>query len=118
VAKVKYRTPVPLDGIDPRLDGVVALADVQVLLGESGGRPAVLGALPKPDTHAEAVREFAASLAATGQIDFGGPVAGGRGRHGAVAAIDRETPDTTTHRVVATRRVRVLERVRFTCHCA
>jgi hypothetical protein len=118
VAKAKYRVPVALDGVDPRLDGVVATADVQVLLGGSGGRAAVLGALPRPDHNAEAVREFAASLAQAGQIAFeAGPApthADGH-RHSAVGEGTSAPAALPTHAVVDAGPVRVLHRVRFAC---
>jgi hypothetical protein len=115
VAKAKYRVPVALDGVDPRLDGVVATADVQVLVGESGGRAAVLGALPRPDANVEAVREFAASLAQAGQIAFDGDAAVPGGRHAAVGEEPVEAGGVPTHAVVDAGPVRVLHRVRFAC---
>jgi hypothetical protein len=74
-----------------------------VLVGESGGRAAVLGALPRPDDHARAVRTFAASLVEAGQIAY-------------VEATSRETaPEEAqpTHRVVTRDGSRLLERIRF-----
>jgi hypothetical protein len=103
LVKVAYREAVPLDDVDPRLSGVLALADVQVLVGESGGRAAVLGALPRPDDHARAVRTFAASLVEAGQIAYD-------------EATSRETaPEEAqpTHRVVTRDGSRLLERIRF-----
>jgi len=117
LAKVKYRTPVPLDGIHDQLAGVVAMADVQVLVGESGGAPAVLGAMPHADLDAEAVREFAASLVANEQVDLGGGPRSRR-RRGAVAApssADRRVTGLPTHHIATRGRARVLERARFAC---
>jgi hypothetical protein len=103
LVKVAYRERVPLDDVDSRLSGVIALADVQVLVGESGGQAAILGAPPRPDDHARAVRTFAASLAATGQIAYD-------------QTTSRETaPEEAqpTHRVVTRNGSRLLERIRF-----
>jgi hypothetical protein len=98
-----YREPVPLDDVDPRLSGVLAFADVQVLVGESGSRAAVLGALPRPDDQARAVRTFATSLAAAGQIAYDEETS-------REAAPEEAQP---THRIVTRDGSRLLERIRF-----
>jgi hypothetical protein len=104
LVKAAYRERVPLDDVDPRLSGVFAFADVQVLVGESGSRAAVLGALPRPDDQARAVHTFAASLAATGQIAYD-------------EATSRQTTAEEaqpTHRIVTRDGSSLLERIRFT----
>ena len=78
VAKVRYQAPVSLDDVDSRLAGVVAMADVSVLVGGSGGQAAVLGSLPHPDDNADAVRNFVSSLVAHDQVEL--PSTNGRSK--------------------------------------
>ena len=51
VAELVHEQVVPLDGLHKKLKGVVAKAQVSALVGDSGGRAAVLGALPEVDRH-------------------------------------------------------------------
>jgi hypothetical protein len=110
VANVGFRVPVALDGIDARLAGVSAMADVEVLVGASGGRAAVLGAAPQSSTSAEAVRHFVSSLVANDQIAFTPAKA---------SAVPASGSRRSTHEVVDVNGVRSLQRTSFTCgpHC-
>jgi hypothetical protein len=113
VSVAGFELPVDLSDVDPRLTGVMAMAKVDVLLGESGGRAAILGAVPDTSYHADAVREFASSLVTHEQISFA-PVA-------AIEAQPSGGPNgadnPATHRVVNTRGAAQLTRVGFSCGC-
>jgi len=100
---------VPLGGVDKRLKGVVAKAQEPVLVGGSGGRASIMGALPNTtDTEVE-VESFVKSLLAHGRIAFAKP------KKSAFAAVG---PDThTTHVIKTVGGKKVLERVRFLCRC-
>lgn len=84
-----------------------------MLLSESGGRAAILGAVPNTSYHADAVRLFASSLVAHEQIAFA-----------RVAAIDARPSggptggnSPATHEVVNTKGAAQLMRVGFSCGC-
>jgi hypothetical protein len=109
VANVGFRVPVALDGIDARLAGVLAMADVEVLVGGSGGRAAVLGAAPQASISAESVRHFVSSLVANGQIAFPSKQAA------AATASATSTSRRSTHEIVDVSGVRSLQRVSFMC---
>ena len=68
VAKVKFRTPVELGAVDKSLRGVVAYVDVPVLVGESGGKAALLDT-PPTGNPAEEVQDFVRALLAHDQLD-------------------------------------------------
>jgi hypothetical protein len=121
-ARVVHTQRVPLGSVDKRLSGVSIAATLPVLVGESGGRAAVMGEMPEPVSTEREVHAFVESLVKHGQIEFGagGPSAaargiasgnGGRPRRGQ-QAVPRET-----HRVVKGAGGRTLERVRFACAC-
>ena len=95
---------VTLTGLHPLLQGVIALAQEPVVVGSSGGRAALLGALPNPlDTQAE-VQAFVASLLAHRRIQLPGEAA-------------RSHPQHATHAVKTVGGKKVLTRVRFACAC-
>lgn len=103
---------VSLGGIDRRLAGCVALGYEPVLVGGSGGRAAVLGALPNAaDTEAE-VHAFVKSLLAHDDIELGKPKPRGAA---AAAAVDEVGAPTHVLRSVGGKKV--LQRVRFRCVC-
>ena len=114
VAAVSYQTRVALDGLDPRLAGVSALADVDVLVGGSGGHAAILAAAPRTDHGADAVRRFVASLLANDQIDLDAAPTKSAVR-GTKAKTAAHAP--VTHRVVTKGGSRSLQRVAFSCAC-
>ena len=67
--QVRVQRDVPLDDIDPRLAGAVAVAPEGVLVGSMADeRAAVLGALPEPTATAAEVRTFVETLLAHGAI--------------------------------------------------
>lgn len=105
---------VPLGDIDKRLRGVVAIAHEPVLIGSSGGRASVMGAMPHGiDTEAE-VRSFVNSLLAHGRIELGKPGKPKRAK-GIVAGAGRI--GGTTHRIKTVGGKKVLQRFRFLCGC-
>lgn len=114
VAAVSYQTPVPLGDLDPRLAGVHAMADADVLVGGSGGRAAILGVAPPVDDTADAVRRFVMSLLAHNQIDLPSKSAKKAARSAVTATPSR---GAVTHRVVGKSGSRLLERVAFACSC-
>ncbi|HJV59659.1 MAG TPA: M36 family metallopeptidase [Albitalea sp.] len=100
---------VSLSGIDPRLKGVVAMAQVPVLVGATGERAAVMGALPHPTEAEDEVRAFVQSLLAHNRIRIAAP-----------AKAARAAPthaDHTTHAIATVGGKKVLRRVRFSCAC-
>jgi hypothetical protein len=113
-ARVVHSQTVALGGLDGRLRGVTVAADVPVMVGESGGRAAVVGHLPEPVSTEREVNAFVESLLRHGQIEFEG---GGPGPKGAVArgASAQKLDSGETHRIKTVGGKKVLERVRFHC---
>ena len=104
---------VPLGGIDRRLAGVVAVGFEAVTVGGSGGRAAVMGALPNAaDTEGE-VHAFVRSLLAHDDIDLKKP----KSRGAMAASASAEPPGAPTHVVRSVGGKKVLQRVRFRCMC-
>ena len=100
---------VSLTGLAPQLNGVVATAQEPVMVGRSGTRAAVVGAMPNSaDTDSE-VKAFVASLVEHRRIAF--PKSA---RSGAVAPAH---PQHTTHVIKTVGGKKVLQRVRFACAC-
>ena len=71
VVQAVHQREVPLGGLSPRLKGVVALAPEGVLVGGSGRRAAVLGAMPDASATTDEVESFVDSLLTHERIDFG-----------------------------------------------
>ncbi len=105
VVNVVQTRAVALGTVDRRLKGVVALVHEPVLIGDSGGRAAVIGNMPhSADTNSE-VYSFVGSLLARRRIDFGAVgKSSGQHRH-------------ATHSVRIQGGQRVLKRRRFSCFC-
>jgi len=119
-ASVVHSKRVALDDVDPRLRGVVMETAVPVIVGASGGRAAVMGAMPEPTSTEREVQAFVRSLIGHGQVEMPGgtpsPAAAARGPAAATRSRrGRATPEVVreTHRVVGKR----LVRVRFACGC-
>jgi hypothetical protein len=110
---------VPLGGVDRRLRGVTIATPVPVIIGESGGRAAVMGEIPEPVSTEREVHAFVASLVEHRQIEFpdGRPVR--RGARPAAEAVRRTTEPVSreTHRIVGAGPSRRLVRRRFHCGC-
>jgi hypothetical protein len=108
IAKVVHYREVPLDDVDPRLQGVVASVTEPVLVGASGTRAAVLGALPEANTTTDEVLAFVTTLLKNDAIALGGA------RRAAVTS--RQVSPLPTHTVRTRGRKKVLTRIRFVCH--
>jgi hypothetical protein len=104
---------VSLSSLDSRLKGVMAVAHEPVLIGNSGGAAAVMGAMPQAeDTQAE-VTAFVETLLAHDRIDFGATRKKAKRGMGLVAAAG--SPKHTTHVVRMVGGKKVLERTSFQC---
>lgn len=119
-ARVIHNLQVPLGSLDTRLRGVTAIAPVPVIVGDSGGRAAVMGQLPEPVSAGREVQAFVESLLTNGQIEFGEPRNAGAVRGTATTARAgranaRRPVARETHRVAAVKGKKVLERLRFHC---
>ena len=101
---------VDLGKLHSELKGVVALAQEPVMVGDSGGRAAVLGARPHMDDTDVEVRAFVESLLAHGRIKLGKPTK-------RAAAVSSSNWDHATHVIRAVGGKKVLQRARFQCHC-
>ena len=115
-ASVRYRLPVDLGDVDPRLRGVTAMADVHTLVGASGGRAALLGAAPLVEENAQAVRTFVSSLLAHGQIALPTPRGARRSERAGIVAT-KGGEERPTHVVAGSGKSRVVQRVAFRCRC-
>jgi hypothetical protein len=105
VVHAVYQREVPLGPVSPRLKGVIALAPEGVLVGRSGRRAAVLGALPEASATTDEVESYVESLLVHGRIDFGPKrrtVSEGRGAW-------------HSHSIRSVGGRRVLTRLRFAC---
>jgi hypothetical protein len=121
-ARVVHTQRVPLGSVDKRLKGVSIAATMPVLVGNSGGRAAVMGEIPEPVSTEREVHAFVESLVKHGQIEFSAGKAKSAARGVAAATARRaargeKAIPRETHRVVATGGQRTLERVRFSCGC-
>lgn len=108
---------VPIDSLHKRLKGVTAAAPMPVLVGDSGGRAALVGHLPEPVSTEREVQAFVKSLLNHGRIEFAAPK--GAAPKSAVAAKRGIATEATqaTHRVRSVGGKKVLERIRFHCRC-
>ena len=101
---------VQLGSVDPKLKGVVAIAHEPVIVGASGSRAAVMGAVPNVAETESEVKAFVGSLVAHRRIGYGR-----KAKKAAVAK--RDFPEHVTHVVKSVGGRKVLQRVRFLCGC-
>jgi len=101
---------VQLGSVDPKLKGVVAMAYEPVIVGASGSRAAVMGAVPNVAETESEVKAFVGSLVAHRRIGYGR-----KAKKAAVAK--RDFPEHVTHVVKSVGGRKVLQRVRFLCGC-
>ncbi len=107
VVQAVHQREVPLGTVSPRLKGVVALAPEGVLIGGSGSRAAVLGALPEASTTRGEVEAYVDSLVKHDRIDFGPKEAAAPPSRGRVS--------WHSHAIRSVGGRRVLTRTRFAC---
>jgi Fungalysin metallopeptidase (M36) len=109
LATAVHARPVPLGNLDKRLKGVVAMGPESVMVGGSGGRASVMGAMPHgANTEAE-VQSFVRSLLEHDRIEFGKP------KKRAIAPLESEGHGTHVIKTVGGKKV--LRRIRFQCWC-
>jgi Fungalysin metallopeptidase (M36) len=117
VAQVVHYREVPLGSLSKQLKGVVAVAAEPMLVGEAGGRAALVSALPEPNTTTDEVHTFVDTLLKNDQIAFDGRARAVKARR--VGAVNGRQPHgVPTHKVVTRDGKKVLTRIRFACaHC-
>ena len=103
---------VALGALDPRLKGVVALAREPVMVGASGARAAVMGAVPHASDTDSEVLTFVESLLAHRRIDLRS-----KPKKSALVAGTGTHWDHTTHVINSVGGKKVLQRTRFLCIC-
>ena len=97
------------------LKGVLAMTHDPVMVGASGGRAAVMGAVPhNADTDSE-VQAFVESLLVHRRIAFVKPAKAAKGAKAAVAG--GVHPSHATHAIKSVGGKKVLQRTRFQCMC-
>jgi Fungalysin metallopeptidase (M36) len=104
VVQAIHQREVPLGAVSGRLKGVVVFAPEGVLVGGSGHRAAVLGALPEASATTDEVESYVDSLVTHDRIDYGGKAA---------ASPRRMTWHSHAIRSIGGRRI--LTRIRFAC---
>ncbi|THJ23049.1 MAG: hypothetical protein CAF45_008435 [Nitrospira sp. CG24E] len=109
VVQAVQTRPIELGKLHPQLKGVVALAQEPVMVGESGGRAAIMGAVPHASDTDNEVRAFVESLLTHRRIKMGKPTKG--------AAATGAHRDHTTHIVKTVGSQKMLQRTSFQCIC-
>ena len=112
MVEVTNEREIPLGGLDTRLRGVVGLTQEPVMVGNSGGRAAVMGLMPHGADADNEVEAFVKTLLEHDRIDFSGTARPRRA--GMVAAPDGEKTKAT-HAIATSGGKKVLTRVRFLC---
>jgi hypothetical protein len=112
VAELTHFREVELGSVHQKLKGVVAVVPESVLIGSSGDRAAVLGALPQQATSEDEVSAFVASLMANQQIEGVAPKRFAAAPSGFSASARKPL---STHTIRTRGSKRVLERVCFLC---
>ncbi|MGH9565546.1 MAG: hypothetical protein ACRD4I_06160, partial [Candidatus Angelobacter sp.] len=100
---------IALGKLHPQLKGVVALSREPVMVGESGGRAAIMGAVPHVSDTDREVWAFVESLLTHRRIKMGKKQKG--------AATTGTHRNHTTHVVKTVGRQKVLQRTSFQCMC-
>ena len=109
MCNVVHTREVSLASIGKDLKGVVCLAHEPVMIGGSGGRAAVMGAMPHAaDTDSE-VLEFVKSLMEHGRVDLG------KKKQAATRMVATGRTGTATHAIKSVGGRSVLSRVCFQC---
>jgi hypothetical protein len=97
---------------------VVAFAAEPILIGRSGARAAVLGALPEATRTEDEVSAFVETLLRNGRIALDGGAKKAAKKRGLVAAAaDAASNNISTHAIRTVGGKKVLTRIRFLCGC-
>jgi hypothetical protein len=110
IAKAVYHREIRLGALDKRLKGIVALATETVLVGASGDRAAVVGAMPESNQSEDEVIAFVETLLSHDKIDLGG-------KRKKPAVTSEELPYGVTHVIRTKASKKILTRVRYFCRC-
>jgi hypothetical protein len=112
VTEAVHEREVSLSHLHKKLKGVVATAPETTLLGNAGGRAAVLGALPDPGATVSEVETLVKSLLAHGAIQLDGAA-----KAKSAAALAKKPPEPTgvTHAIKKVGGKKMLVRMRFAC---
>jgi hypothetical protein len=94
---------------------VVAFAAEPILIGRSGARAAVLGALPEATRTEDEVSAFVETLLRNGRIALDGGAKKAAKKRGLVAAA--ASNNISTHAIRTVGGKKVLTRIRFLCGC-
>jgi hypothetical protein len=117
VAEAVHRREVSLGDVDKRLRGVVAFAAEPVLVGRSGTRAAVLGALPQQTRTEDEVGAFVETLLKNGRIALDGRPKAGAKKSLMAAMPKPKSNNVPTHVIRSVGGKKVLTRIRFLCGC-
>jgi hypothetical protein len=117
VAEAVHRREVSLGDVDKRLRGVVAYAAEPVLLGRSGTRAAVLGALPEQTRTEDEVGAFVETLLKNDRIELGTKPRAATKRSLLAAMPEPKSNNVPTHVIRTVGGKKVLTRIRFMCGC-
>ena len=127
IAEAVHRREVPLGQVSSRLRGVVAYATEPVLVGSSGPKAALLGALPESNRSEDEVTAYVETLLTHDRIALSGrqpqrraPVAKKGTRRLSVVAGASSNSDSSllyTHVIRPVAGKKVLTRIRFVCGC-
>jgi hypothetical protein len=109
VVNVLNTREISLGSVDKDLKDVVCIAYEPVNVGASGGRAAVMGAMPQPEDTDKEVIEFVKALLEHDRIDLG------KKKKSAIASAADGKKNAATHAVKSVGGKKVLTRVRFHC---
>lgn len=109
VAQLIHARHISCDDFDKRLKGVFAMAQESVLVGESGGRAAILDGLPDPSSTVTEVETYIRSLLKKEAIDFGDRARG--------MIVGSGFP-SASHKIKTVGGKRMLVRFRYACQCS
>ena len=111
LVRAVHNRQVDLGSVHSALKGVIAIAEESVMVGASGKRAAVMGAMPQKDDSESEVRAFVKSLIDHGRIDLGTKAKGfaAKMKDGAGLGV--------THVIKTVSGQKQLKRVRFQCFC-
>lgn len=110
VVNVLNKGEISLGSVDNALRGVVCIAHEPVNVGGSGGRAAVMGAMPQPEDTDKEVIEFVKALLEHDRIDLDK-----KKKSATASAAADGKKNAATHAVKSVGGKKMLTRVRFHC---